>query len=112
MTSPISALGGAIPNLTVTPGGGTSASTAAGAYGQVDQGNFSRGFSSMLDNAVQGVIDAGHTADAQTVKAISGGGNITEVVTAVQRAELAMQATGAIRDRVVQAYQDIMKMPI
>jgi flagellar hook-basal body complex protein FliE len=30
----------------------------------------------------------------------------------VQRAELAMQATGAIRDRVVQAYQDIMKMPI
>jgi flagellar hook-basal body complex protein FliE len=46
------------------------------------------------------------------MKAISGGGNLTEVVTAVARAELALQSTVAIRDRVVQAYQDIMRMPI
>jgi flagellar hook-basal body complex protein FliE len=44
--------------------------------------------------------------------AIAGGGNLTEVVTAVSRAELALQSTVAIRDRVVQAYQDIMRMPI
>jgi flagellar hook-basal body complex protein FliE len=34
------------------------------------------------------------------------------VVSAVAKAELALQTTVAIRDRVVQAYQDIMRMPI
>jgi flagellar hook-basal body complex protein FliE len=33
-------------------------------------------------------------------------------VTAISRAELALQSATAIRDRVVQAYQDVMKMPI
>ena len=31
---------------------------------------------------------------------------------AVSKAQLALQSTTAIRDRVVQAYQDIMKMSI
>ena len=44
--------------------------------------------------------------------ALNGTGNLTEVVTAVARAQLALQTATAIRDRVVQAYQDIMKMPI
>jgi flagellar hook-basal body complex protein FliE len=30
----------------------------------------------------------------------------------VAKAELALQTTAAVRDRVVQAYQDIMRMPI
>jgi flagellar hook-basal body complex protein FliE len=51
-------------------------------------------------------------AEAQSMQAIAGGGNITDVVTAVSKAEMALQTTMAIRDRVVQAYQDIMKMPI
>ena len=46
------------------------------------------------------------------MSAIAGGGNLTEVVQAVSRAELALQTTTAIRDRVVSAYQDIMRMPI
>jgi flagellar hook-basal body complex protein FliE len=33
-------------------------------------------------------------------------------VTAVSRAELALQTTVAVRDRVLQAYQDIIKMQI
>ena len=43
---------------------------------------------------------------------ISGHGNLTQVVMAVSRAQLALQTTTAIRDRVVSAYQDIMKMSI
>ena len=66
----------------------------------------------MLNRAVQGAVDAGHEADAQSMQAISGGGNITDVVTAVSKAELALQSTVAVRDRVVQAYQDIMRMAI
>ena len=98
-----------IPTITVTP------SAAAGAYARVDsgeQGAAGAGFGAALQRAVEGVIETGHEADSQSMEAIAGGGNLTDVVTAVSRAELALQTTVAIRDRVVQAYQDIMRMPI
>lgn len=46
------------------------------------------------------------------MKAVAGEGNILDVVSAVSKAELSLQTTIAVRDRVVQAYQDIMRMPI
>jgi flagellar hook-basal body complex protein FliE len=46
------------------------------------------------------------------MQGIAGNANLTEVVTAVSRAQLALQTTTAVRDRVVQAYQEIMRMPI
>jgi flagellar hook-basal body complex protein FliE len=57
-------------------------------------------------------VDAGHTADATAMQALNGTGNLTDVVTAVARAQLALQTATAVRDRVVSAYQDIMKMAI
>ncbi len=100
-----------IPTIVVRP------SAAAQAYANVDSGAQASGgdgasFSATLQRAMQGAVDAGHTADAQAMQALSGTGNLTEVVTAVARAELALQSATAIRDRVVQAYQDIIKMPI
>jgi flagellar hook-basal body complex protein FliE len=98
-----------IPNITITPKG------AADAYGRVASGDNGGGggdFGAMMQRALQGAVDAGHTADAKATEAISGGGNLTDVTTAVARAELALQSATAIRDRVVQAYQDIIKMPI
>ena len=102
-----------IPVVTVTPAG------AAGAYARVqggagpgEGGAAASGFGDMLTRALGSVVDAGHQADAQSMQAISGGGNLTEVVTAVSHAELALQSAVAIRDRVVQAYQDVMRMPI
>ena len=101
----------AIPPIAVSP------ATAAQAYQTVASGTApltttGADFSGALSRALEGAVQAGHAADAQTTTAISGGGNITEVVTAVSKAELALQTTVTIRDRVVQAYQDIMRMPI
>lgn len=102
-----------IPTIVVRP------AAAAQAYARVDSGAQGAGtddasgtFAATLQRALQGAVDAGHTADAQAMQALSGNGNLTEVVTAVARAELALQSATAIRDRVVQAYQDIIKMPI
>jgi flagellar hook-basal body complex protein FliE len=61
---------------------------------------------------MQDAVTTGHEAETKAVQAISGNGSLTDVVTALSRAELALQTATAIRDRVVQAYQDIMKMPI
>ncbi len=69
-------------------------------------------FGDTLSQALQGVVDSGHAADTAAAKGISGEGNLTDVVMAVSKAQLALQSTTAIRDRVVQAYQDIMKMSI
>ena len=98
-----------IPTLVVTP------STAADAYGRVDRGDFSGvqgDFGATLQRALQGASETLHAADAKSVEALTGGANLTDVVTALSRAELALQTATAVRDRVVQAYQDIMKMPI
>lgn len=101
-----------VPSLTITPAG------AAGAYARVqggapgEGGTPAPGFGDALARALGSVVDSGHKADAQSMQAIAGGGNLTEVVTAVSRAELALQSAVAIRDRVVQAYQDVMRMPI
>lgn len=70
------------------------------------------GFSAALQRAFEGVVETSRSAERGAMEAVRGGGNITEVVTAVAKAELALQTTAAVRDRVVQAYQDIMRMPI
>jgi flagellar hook-basal body complex protein FliE len=98
-----------IPTITITP------STAADAYAKVDRGDAGGAvgsFGSVLQNALNGAIETGHAAENSAIQAISGGGNLTDVVTALSRAELALQTATAVRDRVVSAYQDIMKMPI
>jgi flagellar hook-basal body complex protein FliE len=106
-----------IPSLTITPAG-VSPSAAANAYGLVDgsagatSGASGASFGNMLSRAMEGVVEAGHAADAKAMEGIAGGGNLTDIVTAVSRAQLALQTTTAVRDRVVQAYQQIMQMPI
>lgn len=98
-----------IPTIVVTP------SSAAQAYGRVDRGEVGSGqgdFGATLQRAMQGAIDEFHATDSKVTEALTGGGNLTEVVTALSRAELTLQTATAVRDRVVQAYQDIMKMPI
>jgi flagellar hook-basal body complex protein FliE len=99
----------AIPTITVTP------SAAAQAYRAVDAsapGGSGTDFGGVLQRAVEGVVDSNRQAEALSMQAITGQGSLTDVVTAVSKAELALQTTMAVRDRVVQAYQDIMKMPI
>ncbi len=101
----------AIPVLTVRP------SDAASAYRSVDAGRFglagaSSGFGAMLDTAVKDTIATARQAETTSMAGLAGHASITDVVTAVSKAELTMQTAMTIRDRVVQAYQDILKMPI
>jgi len=69
-------------------------------------------FGAALQSAVQSAMDTGHEAEVQATKAITQGGNVTEVATALSRAELTLQTATAVRDRMLQAYQDIMRIQI
>lgn len=69
-------------------------------------------FGAMVKQAMNAVIEAGHKSDAQTQAAVAGKANIVDVVTAVSQTEVAVDALVSVRDRVIQAYEDILKMPI
>ena len=69
-------------------------------------------FSALLKDAVGSVLDAGKKSDAQTVAMTSGKANVMDVVTAVAETDVAVSTLVSVRDRVIQAYEDIMKMPI
>jgi len=86
------------------------ANTAPGMAAEPQPGDGA--FGNMVQQALQGVVTQGHAAEAQSTAAIAGHGNLLDVVSAVSKAELSLQTTLAVRDRVVQAYQDIMRMPI
>ena len=51
-------------------------------------------------------------SDAQTVAMASGKANVMDVVTAVAETDVAVSTLVSVRDRVIQSYEDIMKMPI
>jgi flagellar hook-basal body complex protein FliE len=69
-------------------------------------------FSSLLKEAVGSVVDAGRKSDAQTIAMTSGKANVMDVVTAVAETDVAVSTLVSVRDRVIQSYEDIMRMPI
>ena len=69
-------------------------------------------FSAVLKDAVGSVLDAGKKSDAQTMAMTSGKANVMDVVTAVAETDVAVSTLVSVRDRVIQSYEDIMKMPI
>ncbi|MCK1734260.1 flagellar hook-basal body complex protein FliE [Bradyrhizobium sp. 138] len=69
-------------------------------------------FASLLKDAVGSVMESGRKSDAQTVAMASGKANVMDVVTAVADTDVAVSTLVSVRDRVIAAYEDIMKMPI
>jgi len=70
-------------------------------------------FSAMLKEAIGSVVETGRKSDAQTQAMVAGGkSNIVDVVTAVSESEVAVQALVSVRDKVIAAYEEIMRMPI
>ncbi len=69
-------------------------------------------FSQLLQKAGDEALKTGATDEKQSLLATSGQGNIADIVTAVSDAEVTLQTVTAVRDRVVAAYQEILRMPI
>jgi flagellar hook-basal body complex protein FliE len=69
-------------------------------------------FAKMLAQQVQGVVDAGKVAETQSMQMVNGKADMVDVVTAMSQAEIAMETMVMVRDRVISAYEEIMRMPI
>ena len=93
--------------LVVTPSAAASAYQRATLPATTDGG-----FGATLERALGDAVATGQEADATSVNAVVNGGDLTHVVTAVSKAQLALQEVVAIRDKVVSAYQEVMRMSI
>jgi flagellar hook-basal body complex protein FliE len=107
MSTPFNAVAAAYSNASKLIQDG--AKTSTGALGQGGQGS---DFGKLLADQVQGVIDAGKTSDKMSLDLVNGKANVVDVVTAISQTELAMESMVAVRDKVISAYEEIMRMPI
>jgi flagellar hook-basal body complex protein FliE len=69
-------------------------------------------FSAVLKDALGSVMETGRKSDQQTIAMASGRANVMDVVTAVAETDVAVSTLVSVRDRVIQSYEDIMKMTI
>ena len=87
-----------------------SPASASPASGASSTGGAS--FGSMLKDVLGSVMDAGRKSDTQTLAMAGGKSNVMDVVTAVAETDVAVSTLVSVRDRVIQSYEDIMRMPI
>lgn len=106
MATPLSAASAYANIARVATSGGLGGSNAGAANGH-DQT-----FTDMLKSAIESVQDSGRKSDAQTRAVANGKANMVDVVTAVSETEVAVDAVVAVRDKVIAAYEEIMKMTI
>ena len=86
------------------PSSGLTKAAGEGAAGQ--------SFGAMLKDAVAAINKTTHNSDVQTQAAAAGKADIVDVVTAVAESEVAIDTLVSVRDKVISAYEEIMKMPI
>jgi flagellar hook-basal body complex protein FliE len=71
-----------------------------------------QGFGQLVRNAAGSLVDSLGQAEKQSMQAVTGNADLAAVTQAVTDAQVALQTVVAVRDRVISAYQDIIKMPI
>ena len=89
----------------------TQGSGALGAGGGA-QNATAPDFGAMLRNMVGDTVQSSRAAETQMANHVAGRGELVDAVTAISSAEASLETVMAIRDQVISAYQEIMRMPI
>jgi flagellar hook-basal body complex protein FliE len=112
----IPAISSAISGLSGISGvsGASGISNDLGGVGSVSgSGSGSGGFGSMLTDAISSLNDSQNTASSDSVALATGkASDVTSVVTDVEKANLEMQLAVQVRNKAVDAYEEIMRMQI
>jgi flagellar hook-basal body complex protein FliE len=69
-------------------------------------------FGNLVNQALNSVVESGKKSDQAGIDMINGKGSVVDMVTAVSETEMAMQSLVSVRDKVISAYEEIMRMPI
>lgn len=88
----------------------SKAGTASGV--EETQSTSGPSFMDMVGGALKSAEAAGFKSEEVATQSIMGKSNLSDVITAVSNAENALQTVVAVRDKVISAYQEIIRMPI
>ena len=98
-TNAIGAYNTALKRLGETPGNSSDATAV-------------NDFSAMVKNFAETAVEVGKKSELQSAAAATGQADLNSVVMAVSEAELTLNTVVAVRDKVVEAYREILRMPI
>lgn len=87
-----------------TQGGAASSGVAPAASGN--------DFGDMLKSVMSDALQSSKAAESQIAAHTAGKAELIDVVTAISSAEASLETVMAVRDQVISAYQEIMRMPI
>lgn len=91
-----------------------SAVREAGKTGQVAETPEDGGaaFANMVKDSLNSAVETGEHAEQMSMARIAGEASTMDVVTAVANAQHTLETVVAVRDKVLSAYQEILRMPI
>lgn len=87
---------------------GIGGAELAGAAGQAAGPNFGQ----LVSQAVNQAVTDSRTAETQITANVQGKANLVDVVTALSSAQTSLSAMIAVRNQMIQSYQQIMNMQI
>ncbi|MEO8113137.1 MAG: flagellar hook-basal body complex protein FliE [Phenylobacterium sp.] len=70
------------------------------------------GFGELVKSAITDAMQASKHAETQMAAQVRGKAELVDVVTSISAAETSLETVMAVRDQVISAYQEIMRMPI
>jgi len=82
------------------------------ATGEGQRGTTGAGFGASLTRLLESVERTNSDANVAVSGMLDGSGDVHDAMIALQRADLTLQLTVQVRNKLVQAYQDIMRMPV
>ena len=100
MALPIGSIAASIPSVAPSAAGAASNASSPASFGDA------------LAKLVNSVETSDSTANTAVQGMLDGTGDVHDAMIALQRAELTLQLTVQMRNKLVQAYQDIMRMPV
>ncbi len=87
-------------------------SNLGGAAQKAEKEGAGQDFSSFMKDAAENSIETLKSGEAMGMKGITGNADLNDVVSAINSAESTLQLVTTIRDKMIQAYQEVMRMPI
>ena len=92
--------------------GASIPSIQSATFPKASQAGTGQGFGDTLKQIVDKVESTGAAANDAVGRMLEGTGDVHEAMIALQSSDLTMQLAVQVRNKFVQAYQDIMRMPV
>ena len=91
---------------------GTQTKTTTAGTAPAETAAQAQNFSEMVSNAAANAVATVRAGDETALAGVSGNASIQQVVEATMAMESTVQVTVAVRDKLVEAYQEVLRMPL